>query len=274
MNTSGESGPNSGLDHRRSASAPTICRRRHVHDGLVTNGQLATADRPPQSSLGAELFGGLLAQRDVEGLDPGPPPALARCMAVSASCRAASGEPSEPATANPTLVVKRNSWPATQKGRAHCTARRPAISSGLAGSGIIADHREHVADEAADGVTGPHRRLEPASELGQDEVPGSMAEAVVDGPEAVGTEDDHRDLGVVAPGPLQALAQPVGYQRPVGSPVRASWKAWCSRAASACLRPVMSSTVPNTRSRPSISSTAQLARACAHRSVPSARTKR
>ncbi len=81
---------------------------------------------------------------------------------------------------------------------------------------VLQQDRELVAAEPSHGVAGSYRAEQALTDRGQQLVADRVAEAVVDGLEAVEVEDDHADRAAVAGLPGKSVLEPVGEQRPVG----------------------------------------------------------
>jgi hypothetical protein len=100
--------------------------------------------------------------------------------------------------------------------------RRPHDLEDALGDGMLAvmahvleEDGELVAAQAGDGVDRPQALPDPLGHLDQQLVPGGVAEAVVDGLEAVEVQEQHRDGRHQARGARQRQAEAVEEQRPV-----------------------------------------------------------
>ncbi len=78
------------------------------------------------------------------------------------------------------------------------------------------EHRELVATEAGDGVTGPGGRFEPAGDGDEQVVSGRVPEAVVDGFEVVDVQEEHGDRVDAAVASVHGVGEPVEEQGAVG----------------------------------------------------------
>lgn len=90
-------------------------------------------------------------------------------------------------------------------------------ADGLGGGvDVVQQHHELVAALAGRQVAGPQAAAQALGRLDQQGVAGGVAEAVVDGLEAVEVEEQHREAGRVAPGDEQAGVEVFEEHRPVG----------------------------------------------------------